>query len=215
MDKITNPEQLIEWKEEILSRRPAYKKTIVISSGTCGQASGSLPVIDTINEELEKRRLKDTVGVEITGCHGFCEMEPNIIVYPEEIFYGNLESKDIPEIIERTVFGDEVLDSYIYEEPQTGKKSAFQKDIPFYGKQMRLLTGNNFRIDPRSIEDYIRLDGYQSLAKVLFDNTSEEVIQEVEKSCLMHNRCNPCPSFLNKSQIRVVPKDDVIHCPLF
>ncbi|MGB6865751.1 MAG: NADH-quinone oxidoreductase subunit NuoF [Candidatus Aminicenantaceae bacterium] len=184
MEKITNPEQLSEWKEEILSRRPQYKKTIVVSSGTCGQASGSLPVIDALDEELEKRRLKDTVGVEITGCHGFCELEPNIIIYPEEIFYGNLEPKDIPEIVERTVFGDEVLDSYTYKEPQTGKKSAFQKDIPFYGKQMRLLTGNNFRIDPRSIEDYVRLDGYQALTKVLFDKTSEEVILEIENSGL-------------------------------
>jgi NADH:ubiquinone oxidoreductase subunit F (NADH-binding)/(2Fe-2S) ferredoxin/ferredoxin len=184
MDKITNPELLNEWKEEILSRRPTYKKTIVVSSGTCGQASGSLPIIDTLYEELEKRYLKDTVGVEITGCHGFCELEPNIVIFPEEIFYGKLKPKDIPEIVERTVFGDEVLDSYIYEEPLTGKKSVFQKDIPFYGKQMRLLTGNNFRIDPRSIEDYVRLDGYQALTKVLFDKTSEEVILEIENSGL-------------------------------
>jgi NADH-quinone oxidoreductase subunit F len=184
MDKIVNPEQLNEWKEEILVRRPDYKKTIVISSGTCGQASGSLPIIEAINEELEKRRLKETVSVEITGCHGFCELEPNIIIYPEEIFYGNLQPKDIPEIVMRTVFGDEVLDSYVYEEPQTGKKSAFQKEIPFYGKQMRLLTGNNFRINPKSIEDYIRLDGYQALTKVLFDKTSEEVILEIENSGL-------------------------------
>ena len=184
MDKIINPEQLYEWKEEILSRRPGYKKTIVVSSGTCGQASGSLPVIDSLKAELEKRRLKDTVGIEITGCHGFCEMEPNLIIFPEEIFYGNLEPKDIPEIVERTVFGDEVLDSFVYVEPKTGKKNAFLQKIPFYGKQMRLLTGNNFRIDPTSIEDYVRLDGYQALSKVLFDNTSEEVILEIEKSGL-------------------------------
>ncbi len=184
MDKIINPEQLSEWKEEILSRRPVYKKTIVVSSGTCGQASGSLPVIDALNEELENRRLKETVGVEITGCHGFCELEPNLIIYPEEIFYGNLEPKDIPEIVERTVFGDEVLGTHIYKDPRTGKKSTLQKDIPFYRKQMRLLTGNNFKIDPRSIEDYVRLDGYQALSKVLFDKTSEEVILEIEKSGL-------------------------------
>ncbi|MGD8539991.1 MAG: NADH-ubiquinone oxidoreductase-F iron-sulfur binding region domain-containing protein [Candidatus Aminicenantes bacterium] len=184
MDKIINPEQLYEWKEEILSRRPGYKKTIVVSSGTCGQASGSLPVIDALKTELEKRRLKDTVGIEITGCHGFCEMEPNLIIFPEEIFYGNLEPKDIPEIVERTVFGDEVVDSFVYVEPKTGKKNAFLQKIPFYGKQMRLLTGNNFRIDPTSIEDYVRLDGYQALSKVLFDDTSEEVILEIEKSGL-------------------------------
>ncbi len=184
MDKIVNPEQLNEWKEEILLGRPPYKKTIVISSGTCGQASGSIPVIEALNEELEKRHLRETVGLEITGCHGFCELEPNIVIYPEEIFYGKLTPKDIPEIVEKTVFGDEVLPAYVYEEPGTGKKSAYQKDIPFYGKQMRLLTGNNFRIDPRSIEDYVRLDGYQALAKVLFDKTSEEVILEIENSGL-------------------------------
>lgn len=184
MDKIVSPEELNEWKEEILSRRPGYKKTIVVSSGTCGQASGSLPVIEALNEELEKRDLKGTIGVEVTGCHGFCELEPNIIIYPDEIFYGKLVPEDIPEIVEKSVFGDEVIDKYIYREPKTGEKSAFQKDIPFYGKQMRLLTGNNFRIDPRSVEDYVRLDGYQALAKVLFDKTSEEVILEIENSGL-------------------------------
>jgi NADH:ubiquinone oxidoreductase subunit F (NADH-binding)/(2Fe-2S) ferredoxin/Pyruvate/2-oxoacid:ferredoxin oxidoreductase delta subunit len=184
MDKIVNPEQLNEWKEEILLARPPYKKTIVISSGTCGQASGSIPIIEALNQELEKRDLSGTIGVEITGCHGFCELEPNIVIYPEEIFYGKLTPKDIPEIVEKTVLCGEVLPAYVYEDPGTGKKSVYQKDIPFYGKQMRLLTGNNFRIDPRSIEDYVRLDGYQALSKVLFDKTSEEVILEIENSGL-------------------------------
>ena len=63
------------------------KKTVVISSGTCGQASGSIQIIDAFKKELKKRKLGKTIGVEITGCHGFCEMEPNIIIFPDEIFY--------------------------------------------------------------------------------------------------------------------------------
>ena len=184
MDKIINPEQLNEWKDEILSKRPDYRKTIVVSSGTCGQASGSLPVIDALNRELEKKDLKNSIGVEITGCHGFCELEPNIVIYPEGIFYGNLTPKDIPKIVEKTILGDQVIPSYVYEVPKTGKKKAHQKEIPFYKKQLRLITGNNFRIDPTSIESYIALDGYQALAKVLFDMTAEEVIAEIEASGL-------------------------------
>jgi len=184
MDKIINPEQLNEWKEEILSKRPDYEKTIVVSSGTCGQASGSLPVIDALNQELDKRHLKGSIGVEITGCHGFCEMEPNIVIYPDGVFYGKLQPKDIPKIIEKTVLADQVIPAFTYTVPKTGKKSAYQKEIPFYKKQLRLLTGNNFRIDPTSIESYIALDGYQALAKVLFDMTAEEVIAEIETSGL-------------------------------
>ncbi|MBN1221870.1 MAG: (2Fe-2S) ferredoxin domain-containing protein, partial [Candidatus Aminicenantes bacterium] len=75
MDKISNPEQLNEWKETILSHRPDYKKIIVVSSGTCGQASGALQIIDALNSELDKQNLRDSIGLEITGCHGFCEME--------------------------------------------------------------------------------------------------------------------------------------------
>jgi NADH:ubiquinone oxidoreductase subunit F (NADH-binding)/(2Fe-2S) ferredoxin/ferredoxin len=184
MDRIINPDQLSEWKEEILSKRPDYLKTIVVSSGTCGQASGSLPVIEALNHELDKQKLRNSIGIEITGCHGFCEMEPNIVIYPDGVFYGNLQPKDIPKIVEKTVMGDQVIPSLTYEVPKTGKKRAYQKEIPFYRKQLRLLTGNNFRIDPTSIESYIALDGYQALAKVLFDMTAEEVIAEIEESGL-------------------------------
>ena len=184
MDKISNPEQLNEWKAEILSQRPDYKKIIVVSSGTCGQASGSLQIIDALHSELDKRNLKQDVGVEITGCHGFCEMEPNIVIYPDEIFYGNLEPKDIPGIVEKTILGDTVIPGLAYEVRKSGQKITRQKEIPFYKKQLRLLTGNNFRIDPRRIEDYVALDGYQALAKVLFDMTAEEVIAEIEASAL-------------------------------
>jgi NADH:ubiquinone oxidoreductase subunit F (NADH-binding)/(2Fe-2S) ferredoxin/Pyruvate/2-oxoacid:ferredoxin oxidoreductase delta subunit len=184
MKKLTHPSHLIEWKKRILAKRPSYQKIIVVSSGTCGQASGSLEIIRTLNRELEKRNLQDTVGMEVTGCHGFCEMEPNLIIYPEGVFYKKLETKDIPKVIEETVLGDKIIPSLVFQDPKTGHRFNHQKEIPFYQKQMRLLTENNFRVDPTKIEDYIALDGYQALAKVLFDMTSGEVISEINASGL-------------------------------
>lgn len=184
MVRINHPRQLTEWKEKILSKRPSYRKTIVISSGTCGQATGSLEIIQAFREELEKRNLKETIGMEITGCHGFCEMEPNIIIYPEGIFYKGLQAKDVPEIIEKTILGNKVIPSLAYEDSKSGQRICLQNEIPFYRKQLRLLTDSNFRINPTKIEDYICLDGYQALAKVLFEMTSDEVIAEIKASGL-------------------------------
>ena len=183
-EKINHPNQLLEWKSDVLANRPPFSKTVVISSGTCGQASGSIPVIEALEQELTKRNLKNKIEVKITGCHGFCEMEPNLIIYPDGIFYKKLTPKDIPEIVENSLLDDKVVPSLVFEEAKTQIKIHNQSEIPFYKKQKRLLTENNFKIDPTNIEDYIALDGYQALSRVLFNMTSEEVIEDIITSGL-------------------------------
>ena len=184
MKKLSHPAHLREWKARILEERPAVEKTIVVTSGTCGQASGSLAIIEAFRSEIEARGLGSRVGLEVTGCHGFCEMEPSIVIYPDGIFYKKLEPKDVPSIIAQTVLKGKAVPALEYEDPATGKKHPRQKDIPFYRDQLRLLTENNFRVNPERIEDYIALDGYMSLAKALFDMTSEGVIEAVLDSGL-------------------------------
>lgn len=184
MERINHPEELASWKSEILSERLPTKKTIVVSSGTCGQASGSVQIIEAVKAELKKKGLTDEVQVKVTGCHGFCQLEPNLIVYPEETFYKNLKPQDIPEIVEKSVLDDQVVSSLVFEDRKTSKKVNKQDEIPFYKKQIRLLTENNLRIDPTDIEDYIALDGYQALMNALFNMTSEAVIKEIETAGL-------------------------------
>ena len=184
MERINHPEELASWKSEILADRIPSKKTIVISSGTCGQASGSIQIIETVNQELAKKGLKNSVDVKVTGCHGFCQLEPNLIVYPDEIFYKNLKPEDIPIIVEKSVLKNEIVSSLVFEDLKTAKKAIKQDEIPFYEKQERLLTENNVKIDPTDIEDYIALDGYQALATALFNMTSEAVIDEIETAGL-------------------------------
>ncbi len=184
MKRLTHPSHLADWKARLLEERPAGRKTVVVSSGTCGQASGSLEIIDAFRGEIDRRGLADEVRLETTGCHGFCELEPNVVIQPRGVVYKNLRPEDVPAIVEETLLGDRVIPSLVFEDPATGGKAELQKDIPFYGKQLRLLTENNLHIDPTRIEDYILLDGYQALARVLFDMTAEEVIREITASGL-------------------------------
>jgi len=184
MDRLTHPSQVNEWNTRILAGRPSYAKTVVISSGTCGQASGSLGIIEAFTNEIAKRGLKDLISVKVTGCHGFCELEPNIIVYPDGLFYKNLEPGQVPRIIDLTLLEDRIIPALVPVDVLNGIKYPFQKDIPFYRKQMRWLTESNFRIDPTSIEDYVAQDGYKALAKVLGWMTAEDVIGEVKASGL-------------------------------
>ncbi len=111
-------------------------------------------------------------------------MEPSIVIYPEGTFYKKLAPKDVPAIIEETVLNDRIISGLTYDDPSKGLRFSRQKEIPFYEKQMRLLTENNFHIDPERIEDYIALDGYRALAKALFDMSAEGVIDEVKASGL-------------------------------
>ena len=94
MKILTHPSQIAGWKARILEERTVPKKTAVVSNGTCGRASGSLGIISALSSELDRRGLRESVGLEVTGCHGFCELEPNIVILPEGIYYGRLKPED-------------------------------------------------------------------------------------------------------------------------
>jgi NADH-quinone oxidoreductase subunit F len=184
MKRLTHPSQLEDWKARLKAERRPSQRTVVVSSGTCGQASGSVGIIEALRREIDRRNLGDEVRLKVTGCHGFCELEPNIVIYPKGIFYKNLRPEDVPAVIEETLLKNKVIPSLVFDDPLAGGRAEILKDIPFYRKQLRLLTENNLQIDPTRIEDYIALDGYQALARVLFEMTSEEVIREISASGL-------------------------------
>ena len=119
-----------------------------------------------------------------TGCHGFCEKGPIVVIYPEEICYLQVTAEDIPEITSQTLKEKKVVDRLLYVDPTTGEKATLESDIPFYKNQERLVLGFNTRIDPKSIEDYLAIGGYQALAKALFEMTPEQVIGEVKAANL-------------------------------
>jgi NADH:ubiquinone oxidoreductase subunit F (NADH-binding)/(2Fe-2S) ferredoxin/NAD-dependent dihydropyrimidine dehydrogenase PreA subunit len=160
------------------------KAEIRICAGTACHASGRLAVQQAIEKALASRGLGDRVKVVITGCHGFCEMGPIVVVRPEGIFYPRLSPKDVEEIVETSVVGDGVVERLLYRDPATGAPVAHERDIDFYRHQHRIVLALNGRIDPYSIDDYLAHGGYTALARVLAEADPEAVIDEVERSGL-------------------------------
>ena len=134
----------------------------------------------------KKRRLRDAFAIKVTGCHGFCEAEPNVLVVLDDkkIFYQKLKPQDIKNIIERTVLKGEIIDDFLWFDPKTKKKKVEIGEIPFYKKQKRILLGNNPCIEPRFIRDYMKLQGYAALKRVIEEYRPQDVIDTVKKAGL-------------------------------
>jgi NADH:ubiquinone oxidoreductase subunit F (NADH-binding)/(2Fe-2S) ferredoxin/ferredoxin len=184
MPRINSPAELEELREDILSKRDPNKPCITLCSGTACHASGSTEVAASIEEEIKKQGLSGKVDFRKTGCHGFCEKGPIIVIHPEKICYLQIEPKDVPEIISQTIKEKKVVERLLYTDPNTNEKIIHESEIPFYKNQERLVFGSNGEIDPTSIDDYLALGGYSALAKALSQMTPEQVLEEVKKSNL-------------------------------
>ena len=183
--KLKSFEDLKQKIQHEFKRKEEEKRTVLtVSAGTCGKARGSLKVVEALEETIKEKKLEDRVAVKITGCHGFCEAEPNIIIQPQNLFYQNVQPKDAEAIIEETVLNDQVIDKLLYKEHDTGEVKSSGPDIGFYKKQLRIVLRDNEQIEPIKIDDYFAVDGYSALAKVLKEMTPEEVIEQIKQSGL-------------------------------
>jgi len=182
--KLSSEKELEDLRSEIISVRDPDKSCIAVCCGTGCHASGCSKVAQEIRTELVSRNLTDKVDIRITGCHGFCERGPIVIVYPEGIFYQKVIPKDIKEIIVSTIENGKIIDRLLYHDPVSGEKNIHVEDITFYQKQNRLILENNTRVDPAQIKDYLAIKGYSALAKVLGKMTPEIVIHMVKSSGL-------------------------------
>ena len=183
MKKLISTEELYDFRQRILSEKDVEydKPTLVICAGTGGQASGANDVIRVMKRYILERGLQERVAIRITGCQGFCEMDPFILVQPGRHLYPKLKMDDIPRVIDSAVSGY-IAESLIYKDPRADKRYHSQNDIPFFKKQTRTILGCNENLDPIRILNYIELDGYSAAEKVLSNPESEWIISEVQKS---------------------------------
>jgi len=184
MSRINSPAELEEFSQGILSKRDPNKPCITLCSGSACHASASEEVAASLEEEIKKQGLSAEVDIRKTGCHGFCERGPIIVIHPEEICYLQIEPKDVPEIVSQTIKEKKVIERLLYTDPSTNEKIVHESEIPFYKYQERLVFGSNGNIDPKSLDDYLAIGGYSALAKVFSGMTSEQVLEEVKKSNL-------------------------------
>jgi NADH-quinone oxidoreductase subunit F len=166
MGKLRSIDEFKELQEKVSASRNRDLPTIVIPAGTCCQASGANDLVLVAKRELLWRKLTSEVLLRVTGCHGFCQMEPSVLVEPRGIFYPKVTIKGMERIIDAVAKG-EVLEDELFKDPETGTPIEKQKDIPFFRKQVRAILGRNEKIDPLLIFDYIATGGYFAAAKVL------------------------------------------------
>jgi len=160
------------------------KKTVFICQGTGCVSSGSSKIIEAIKEKIKNLGLEN-VRVKGTGCHGFCQRGPIVVVEPEAIFYSEVTQEDVPEIVESHLKNGNPVKRLFYKDPVTDEPVPCYTDVAFYSKQQRsIILRHCGHIDPEDIEDYIAVGGYEALRKVLLDLTPDRVIEEIKKSHL-------------------------------
>ena len=205
--KIGSLADLEKLRQEILSRTDPDKRKVIVSGGTCGESRGSEKVCQAFIDEMKSQGVDGKIDLKYTGCHGFCEREPVVLILPEEICYLGVKPEDVPEIVSETLVQDKVVERLTYEDRQTGEKAVKESDIPFYKHQSRIVFGNNKLIDPKSIEDYIAIGGYEALAKALCQMTPEQVLDEVKKANIRGRGGAGFPAAVKWQTTRSSPSD--------
>jgi NADH:ubiquinone oxidoreductase subunit F (NADH-binding)/(2Fe-2S) ferredoxin/Pyruvate/2-oxoacid:ferredoxin oxidoreductase delta subunit len=184
MERLRSVDELEQFRRKLASGRDPGKSRVSVCVGTGCLAFGAKDVIEAFWAEIEKQGLQAEVDTKGTGCPGFCERGPVVVIFPEQICYLRVKPTDVPEIVSQTIKQKKVIERLLYEDPVSGKRAVHEADIPFYGNQERRLIGSNIQIDSKSIDDYLAIGGYGALAKVLGGMSAEQVLEQIEKSGL-------------------------------
>jgi NADH-quinone oxidoreductase subunit F len=203
--RINSPDELQKLRESIISSRDPNQTVITVCGGTGCRAYGADSVITAFEEEVKKQGMQNKVAIKTTGCHGFCEKGPVLVIRPKDIFYQRITVADIPEIISETVVKGNIIDRLLYTDPNTRQKVVHENEVPFYAKQNRLVFGDNGFIDPGSIKDYLAEGGYGALAKALSSKTPEGIIDEIKRAGLRGRGGGGFPTGLKWETTRRAP----------
>ncbi|KJR96660.1 MAG: NADH dehydrogenase [Peptococcaceae bacterium BRH_c4a] len=160
------------------------KRQVLICAGTGCNSSGSGRLVKKLQEELAANGLADKIKIKITGCHGFCEQGPLMIIEPLKTFYTRVDENDVAEIVAKDLIGGELVERLLYKDPNTVETAKTYETVPFYARQKRLVLHNCGHINPEELSDYVASDGYFGLTRALFEKTPDQVVEEVKTSGL-------------------------------
>ena len=159
---------------------------VLICGGTGCTSSGSKAIQEAFTKNIENCGLSEEVKLVQTGCFGLCALGPVVIVYPDGTFYSRVTPEDVEEIVKEHLLKGRVVERLVYND--TGAEEVIGNvslnDTAFYKSQKRIVLRNCGVIDPENIEEYIAMDGYAALGKVLTEMTPDEVIGVVTDSGL-------------------------------
>ena len=157
---------------------------VLVYGGTGCHSSNSHKIIELLEEKVKENGLDEHIKISLTGCFGLCAAGPNIVIYPEGIFYSHVKLEDVDEIVEEHFKNGRIVERLLYEEAKAEDCIKPVNEVNFYKKQTRIALKNCGVINPEDIDEYIACDGYQALAKVITEMTQQEVIDVMKDSNL-------------------------------
>ncbi|MFC2033682.1 NADH-ubiquinone oxidoreductase-F iron-sulfur binding region domain-containing protein [Chloroflexota bacterium] len=208
MSRLNSYRELEHLREQLQEQRQNITTTMMICGGPGCQASNSRAVSDALKEELSRQGIEKKVRLCVTGCHGFCEQGPVMVIEPGNVFYCHVSPEDAFEIVYQTVMKGEVIKRLLYTDPVSGESIQTESEVPFYKAQDQQLLSKNHMIDPCSIEDYIVAGGYSALTRVINGVAPEEIINEIKSSGLRGRGGGGFPTGRKWSECWEAPGDE-------
>jgi NADH:ubiquinone oxidoreductase subunit F (NADH-binding)/(2Fe-2S) ferredoxin/Pyruvate/2-oxoacid:ferredoxin oxidoreductase delta subunit len=156
-----------------------YRTHLLVCAGTGCVSCGAFKLKEALEKEVARQKLQDEVLVVTTGCNGFCERGPILMVHPDGVFYQRLKVEDVPYLVEEHLIKGRPVEKFMYVPPAKRTPVPKMADIEFFKHQRLIVLRNRGRIDPEKIEEYIAYDGYEAMAKALTAMTPAEIIAEV------------------------------------
>ncbi|MEW5721759.1 MAG: NADH-quinone oxidoreductase subunit NuoF [Thermodesulfobacteriota bacterium] len=184
MERMATGQDLERYRQSLVLGVDPRRLVLNVCVDTGCAALGAQRLYKALERELAEQGLAGEVDLKPTGCPGFCQRGPVVVVNPYEIFYQQVDEADAAAIVSETLKKFNILGRLLYPDPRTGRRYVYAKENPFYAKQLRVVMRDNGLIDPTKVEDYIARGGYGTLSQVLLSMSPEEVIEVVEKAGL-------------------------------
>jgi NADH-quinone oxidoreductase subunit F len=183
MKRLQTVEDLEALREGLSHYHESRLPTVVIPAGTCGRASGAGELVNAAEKVIRSNGWEGKLRLRVTGCHGYCQQEPSLLIEPERFFYPRVNASSVERIIVAAVNG-EVLDELLLRDPETGQPQRRQDEVLFFRKQVRAILARNEKVDPLDVATYLVNGGYAALGKVLRQGEPAWVLAEIKASRL-------------------------------
>jgi len=183
MKKIRSLEEFKSFRQSVLNGSENDIPCLIISAGTCGQASGANDIMRMSKRYILEKELQDKIHLRITGCLGFCQIEPCIFIEPYDYVYPNVKIDDVPKIIDATL-SNRACEDLLYSDKGSNSIYPSQGEIPFFKNQHRVILEKNQSLDPIRIFNYLSSGGYAAFEKVITNPDPSWIIQEVSDAGL-------------------------------
>ena len=207
MDRLSSTSDFHAWHKQLMAELDNNIPLVMLCGGIGCKAMGSEDVHRAFVQAIDKLGLGDKVQLKLTGCHGFCEKGPVVVVLPDKFFYPGVKPENVEDILQQTVIGGKPIEDLQYIDPASGNKITYEQDVPFYAGQQRNVFRNNGKIDPVEIADYVQHEGYSAFVKVLQAHSPEEVVKIVTDSGLRGRGGGGFPTGLKWNFCRQTPSD--------